>query len=200
MSVMHSTALWTHAWASALPVWQAAVRQSGWHPVVAAAATAAISLLCLAAGRSAHAAGHAGVIWFMAVATLLLLALNTLFTFDLLVVGLMRGVARATGWYEARRDVQALALVAIGTAGLATWGALRHRRVLAAPATRWLLTGLAVLAGLATLRAVSLHATDGLLNTRLAGLTVGRLSEALGLGLMATGAWCELRGPCAARA
>lgn len=200
MPVMHSTDLWTNAWASALPVWHAGVRQSGWHPVAAAAAMAAIALLCLAAGRSARAAGHPSLIWFMAVAALLLLALNTLFTFDLLVVGLMRGVARASGWYEARRDVQTVSLVAIGTVGLATWGALCHRRVLAAPATRWLLTGLAVLAGLATLRAVSLHATDELLNTRLAGLTVGRLSEALGLGLMATGAWCELRDPCTARA
>jgi hypothetical protein len=200
MLVMQSTDQWINAWASALPVWQGAVRQSGWHPMVAAAATAAIALLCLAAGRSARAAGHASVIWFMAVATLVLLALNTLFTFDLLVVGLMRGVARASGWYEARGEVQAVALVAIGTAGLATWGALRHRRVLAVPATRWLLTGLAVLAGLATLRAVSLHATDELLNTRLAGLTLGRLVDALGLGLMATGAWCELRDPCSARA
>jgi hypothetical protein len=190
---MSSTDLWTHAWFSALPLWRAAVRQSGWHPVVAAAAYAAVALLCLAARRSAHTCGAHSRPWTaVAAAALLLFAMNTLFAFDLLFVELMRCVSRASAWYEARRGVQILVLVAAAAAGLASWGALLHRLPLAAPSDRWLLAGVSVLAGLAVLRAVSLHATDELINARLAGLTVGRLLDALGLGLVATGAWCEL--------
>lgn len=190
---MNSNDLWTQAWGAALPVWQAAVRQPGWHPVAAAAADAAVALLCLAAGRSAHTGGAHSPAWTVAAAALLLLALNTLFAFDLLFVELLRGVARASGWYAARRAVQTGALVVGAAAGLATWGALRHRLALAAPVDNCLPAGLALLASVAVLRAVSLHATDELLATRLAGLTLGRLIDALGLGLVATGAGCELR-------
>lgn len=193
MPVMHSTDLWTTALAGALPVWEAAVRQSGWHPVAAAAAQAAVALLCLTARHSARRHGEASPAWTVIAAALLLLAMNTLFAFDLLFIEWLRGIARASGWYDARRGLQAMALVAVGSAGVATWGPLRQRLALAAPVSPWLLTGLAVLAALATLRLVSLHRTDELINTRLAGLTLGRLVDALGLGLVASGAWRELR-------
>lgn len=193
MPVMHSTDLWTTALAGALPVWEAAVRQSGWQPVAVAAAQAAVALLCLTARRCARRKGEASPAWTTATATLLLLAMNTLFAFDLLFIEWMRGVARASGWYDTRRGLQALALVSVGVAAVAAWGPLRHRLALAAPVSPWLLTGLAGLAALATLRLVSLHATDELIHTRLAGLTLGRLVDALGLGLVASGAWRGLR-------
>ncbi len=186
---MHSTDLWTNAWTAALPVWQAAERLSGWHPVAAAIAHAAVALLCLTAGHSARASGTPDPVWPIAAGALLLLAVNTLFALDLLGIEVLRGVARASGWYAARREVQAVVLVAIGLAAVAVWTLTRHWRAPAAPGTPWLLAGLAVLVGLATLRLVSLHATDELINSRLAGLSLGRLVDALGLGLVAAGAW-----------
>jgi len=190
---MDSTDLWTNAWTAALPAWQAAVRLSGWHPVATAMAHAALALLCLAAGRSARASGTPNPTWPIAAGALLLLAVNTLFALDLLGIEVLRGVARASGWYAARREVQAVVLVAIGLAAVAVWTITRHRPASAAPGTPWLMAGLAVLSGLATLRLVSLHATDELINSRLAGLSLGRLVDALGLGLVAAGAWRGLR-------
>jgi len=199
---MYSAELWTNAWTAALPAWQAAVRLSGWHPVVAAVAHASVALLCVAAGQSARAGGAPGPFWPIVGGALLLLAVNTLFAFELLSIEVLRSVARTSGWYAARRDVQAVALVAIGTAAmaaLAVWTLMRHPRAATAPGTQRSLAsfaglaGLALLAGLATLRMVSLHATDELINSRLAGLSLGRLIEALGLGLLAARAWSELR-------
>ena len=83
--------------------------------------------------------------------------------------------------------------VAIGLAAVAVWTLKRHSHASAAPGTPWLLAGLAVLGCLATLRVVSLHATDELINSRLAGLSLGRLIDAVGLGLVAAGAWRGLR-------
>ncbi len=192
MPVMHATDPSTNAWAAALSVWEAAVRHSGWHPVLAAAAHVAIALLCLAAGRSARCADDASPIWSIAAAVLLLLAMNTLFAFDLLLIALVRDVARTSGWYEGRRELQAMALGVAAAAGVAAWVYWRQRLRLVAPVSRSVPAGLALLAGLAALRFVSLHATDELISNRLAGLTVGRLIEVLGLGLMATGIWREL--------
>lgn len=197
---MHSTDLWTNAWTAALPAWQAAVRLSGWHPVLAATAHAAVALMCLAAGRSARAGGRPNPTWPIAAGAMLLLAVNTLFALDLLGIEVLRGVARASGWYAARREVQVVALVATGMVAVAIWTHTRHRRASTTPGTPWLVAGLGVLVGLATLHAVSLHATDELINSRLVGLSLGLLVDALGLGLMAASAWCELRDPCAARA
>lgn len=156
-------------------------------------AHASVALLCLAAGQSARAGGRPVPIWRIAAGALLLLAVNTLFALDLLGIEVLRGVARASGWYAARREVQVVALVATGMAVMAAWTHTRHWRVSVAPGTPWLAAGLAVLAGLATLRLVSLHATDELINSRLAGLSLGRLVDALGLGLVAAGAWRGLR-------
>ena len=177
------------------------MRQRGWHPVLAAAAQAVVAVLCLVAGRSARAVGDSRPVWRVAAAMLLLLAMNSLCAFDLVFIELMRGIARTAGWYESRRGLQIAALVALGAAGVAAWSLWRQRpaplalAVGAAPAARWGLAGLAVLATLTVLRVVSLHGADDILNARLAGLTVGRLINALGLTLVATGAWQEIRTP-----
>lgn len=199
MPSMPSNDPFTTAWATALPVWEKAVGLSGWHPVAAATAQAAVALLCLTARDHGRRHGEASPAWTMAAAALLLLAINTLLAFDLLFVVWMRGVARALGWYEARRGLQVLALVAIGMAAVAAWKPLRLWLAQAEPVSPRLLAGLALLLALAALRLVSLHATDVFINTTLAGLTLGRLVEALGLGLVASGAWQRLREPRAAR-
>lgn len=200
MPVMHSIELWTEAWTAALPLWLAAVRRTGGNPMTVAAAQSATAVLCLLAGRAGRNAGAreaaVGPWWTPAGAALLLLALNTLFSLDLLLVELLRGVARGAGWYEARRSLQVAALLVLAGAGLlawarwARWAALRVRPT---PGQHALFTGLALLAGVAALRAVSLHATDEWLATRLAGLSLGRGLEALGLGLAAFAAVRALR-------
>ena len=60
-------------------------------------------------------------------------------------------------------------------------------------AGRWGLIGLLLLAATNVLRFFSHHDTDGLLHARRAAVSVGRLIEALGLGMTACGALRSLR-------
>lgn len=194
MPGMNSPALWIEAWQAALPVWGHAVRHAGWHPALVAVAQATAGLLCLAIGRAGQAAVGAVLVWQAAAAALLLLALNTLFALDLLAVQVLRNLALLQGWHDHRRQLQVLVLAGLGL--LALQAALHLGRQLdwRADGLRWLVPGLVVLVVLAVLRGVSLHGTDAVLHGRIAGVSIGRLLDALGLALVAAGVASALRG------
>ena len=190
---MNSSSLWTDAWQTAMPVWSQVLRQAGWHPVLVAAVQAATGLLCLAIGRAGHAADGASLVWHASAVALLLLALNTLFALDLLAVQVLRHLAHLQGWRGGRRRIQALVLVLLGVSALVATLRLAQRVDLFVGALRWLVPGVALLLTVAALRAVSLHGTDALLQVRLAGISAGRLLDALGLTLVAIGIATALR-------
>lgn len=193
MPGMNSPALWTEAWQAALPVWGHAVRHAGWHPLLVAAAQSTAGLLCLAIGRAERAADGAVLVWNAAAVTLLALALNTLFALDLLAVQVLRNLAHLQGWHDSRRQVQAVVLALLGMLALKAALHLGQRIDLRADGLRWLVPGLVVLVVLAVLRGVSLHVTDAFIQGRLAGMSVGRLLDALGLALVVGGMASALR-------
>lgn len=199
MRGMNSLASWNAVGSGAWSQWQAALADTGWHPMAMALAQSGVALVSLAAAR--HAAQPA--LWRRSAGLLLVLALASLLSLDLLLVELARALAHAGGWYGARRSWQALALVLLAVLGLAMLaqagrvpGGLRPWPGTPIPTVgpeRWLPVGLGVVLAVTALRLVSLHDTDALLGLRVSGWSVGRLLE--GAGLLVIGgraAWLVL--------
>lgn len=176
-----SAGTWTLALGAAWPAWQQAIGQQGWQAGLVGLAYGSVGLLCAARGHaSRHAFGH-GLAWKGAAVALIAIALTGWLAVDRLLVGVMRHVALAQGWYAERRAWQGVVITLCGIAAVAALRAAKPRLASADAATRWAATGLGLVLAVALLRGVSLHATDLWLQTRLAGLSVGRWVEALGL-------------------
>ena len=180
--------IWQDAFDSAWPQWEAVLRHIGWHSMLVAAGYALAGTFCCASGLATRRDGGSGGAWFLAAGLLALIGANALFRVDLLVIFLLREVARIQGWYEQRRDSQLLALGALAVAGLLALGWLRTRlrAVWSRGATAVL--GVSLLVGVAALRAISFHDTDRAFDVHLLGVSTGRLLEFAGLGLTAAGA------------
>lgn len=114
-----------------------------------------------------------------------------------LILDALRGLAHDAGWYDSRRGVQLLVIVAMTMAVGAVLAA-------SAPCTpRWSTTSfrvpaaLIVLLGFVAVRGASLHAVDAALASELWSLPLG---QALELGGIAWVAWVVVAGrdrPCA---
>jgi hypothetical protein len=185
--------MWQEAFASACPQWAVSVRHAGWHHVLMAAGYAIASWLCVVSALMTRRADGDGGAWFAAAALLALLGINALLQFDLLLVQVLRAVARLQGWYQSRREWQFALLGLLSTGGLVALGWLRTRLH-----ARWsdcspAVLGLALLVALAAVKAVSFHDTDAALGLRLAGVSLGRLAELAGLVLTVAGALRWLR-------
>lgn len=195
MRGMNFTNVTSPDWTSAWEHWHLALATAGWHPWAVAALQVTVAGLCFAVARQAVQAR----VWRRSALLLLLLSVSTLFALDVLAVELARVAARQAGWYGARRTLQmavlgALALAAVWAISAAALEAPKPRRaalrtwpgaVPFAPVNeRWVEFGMALLLTLALLRFVSLHATDAWLGLRWAGLSLGRVLEGVGLGLV----------------
>ena len=127
------------------------------------------------------------VFWLLTAALLLAMGIARLTELSSLVAEAGRSEARETGWYEARRPVQATAVGALATAWLVMvflviWRVPQRRR-------RYVPTALAVLTLVcfAGIRAISLHHVDTLLYNRpLHGVRLAGALELCGLGLTLT--------------
>jgi hypothetical protein len=180
--------VWQQAFSSASPQWEAVVRHTGWLSLLVAAGYALAGVLCWASGLATRRDGGNGGAWFLTAGLLALIGANALARVDLLVIYVLREVAHAQGWYEHRRDGQFLAVSALAAAGLLALGWLRTRLQAVWSRCADAVLGVGLLATLAALRAVSLHATDLALNMHVLGISTGRLLEFAGLGLTASGA------------
>jgi len=176
--------------AEATRLWQQGMVHAGWHPVLVAALYLALAWRCLRHAHIAKIAQMPDAVWQTGALLLLLLAVNTMLHLDLWAAQVLRLMAQAQGWYGARRTLQHLAL-ALLLAALSVLGqrAYRRRKVDLWPGLA-ATVGLVALLLLTMLRAVSAHATDAVLNLRLAGLSVGRVVELIGIGLV----WWGTRG------
>ena len=132
-------------------------------------------------------------LWLLATGLLCVLAANTVLQAEVWLTHTLRALAQAAGWYEARRPWQYLATVGLvllvfaGTRRLGA-GLANHESY-----SVLLSLGMALLLLLMSLRAVSAHATDALLGLRWMGLSLNRLCELTGLGLVLLGSWRSLQ-------
>jgi hypothetical protein len=156
---------------------------------------AACALACLTAGRIGFGDSNGRVtsrpwtFWNCTTILLLLLAFNAILQLDQEFVVWARNVAKSGGWYPWRRPLQIAVLSALAC-GAATLIALANQynwhphfstsRAIAG-------CGLFILLTLLSFRFVSWHYTDQLLNSRLSNFRIGRLTELLGLVVVATG-------------
>jgi len=145
------------------------------------------ALLALTAGRSVTAKRER-TFWHIAAAVLLLLGLNKQLDIQMLLTDAARSFARDGGWYEQRRIVQGVFLLAmaLGTAGAAVlltlWlhGLARMAKVAA--------TGLMLLMGFVLLRAAAFHHIDAWVTVNVAGLRSGWWLELAGIALIGASA------------
>ncbi|MFZ4624353.1 MAG: hypothetical protein ACOYNF_08980 [Rhodoferax sp.] len=168
-------------------LWQQGIVHAGWHQVLVALLYLVLAWRCLSNAHMAKITQAPGAVWQTGAVLLLLLAANTLAHLDVWVGQVLRLTAHAQGWYGERRTLQyivlALLLAALWGLGQRVYRRLQVDELPGLAAT----VGLVALLLLALLRAVSAHATDAVLNLRLAGLSMGRVLEFIGLGLVLWG-------------
>lgn len=177
----------------AAPVWEQAVVQVSWHHAFIAAAYLGAAWLCLLNGHIARGCGEAHLGWYLALALLCALGANTVLSGDVFMTHFVRAAVKLHGWYGERRPAQYLALGALALVLVMASGWLRARLTDVDVASTVVALGLTALLLLFCLRAVSGHATDVVINLRLAGVSVGRLLELAAIGLVLHGALRCLR-------
>ncbi len=159
----------------------------GWVTVGAYALAALLAARNLAAARRAAAPT---AFWWVLLALLLLLGVNKQLDLQTWFGQTGRDMARAQGWYEQRRGVQALFVVLLcGGAATLLLAARRHWGAQWAE-YRWVFGGLLMLAVFVVIRAASFHHTDELIGVSLGTTTAGRALEVAGVALIA---WACLR-------
>ncbi|MHC4470053.1 MAG: hypothetical protein ACYS99_03735 [Planctomycetota bacterium] len=175
----------------------------GWVTVGAYLATAA---LCLRSGRSLRTSlppsEGSRPVWFCyaLAAVMVLLGVNKQLDLQSWLTQTGASLARAQGWYEQRRLVQAVfvaVLVAVGTVVLlllVLWTRGHRRRFALA------LIGVTLLGCFIAIRASSFHRVDEMLGWRPAGLKLNWILEIGGIGLVAAGAVWGRAGSGASRA
>jgi len=154
----------------------------------------AVAVLCIVADQYALSANPRPVVnnrlWRWCAALLLLLALADWLHAEYTLVDWLRDTARGEGWYALRRPAQLLILaLALPVVILAN---LRLLRLVScghsASAQKTAIFGMSLLLALLSLRLVSLHYTDQLLNAHLLGASVGRWLGLAARALIAVGA------------
>lgn len=157
----------------------------------------AVSAVCMLAETSGKASGESssntGGLWRSLTALLWLMATNILIQGDLWFISWMRDVSRAGGWYEVRRPLQAvtLAILAVGSVVVFDRKARSSKQVKSVwlpVADRLAGGGMLLLLLIVSLRFISLHQTDQVINMSVAGPSLGRWVEMVGLVLVGVGA------------
>lgn len=146
-----------------------------WLVVASYLAGAAAAFL---AGRST--VGRDARFWYVAALLLVLLGLNKELDLQSQLTESTRALARETGWYEQRRQSQALFLAALGIGGLAAVALLAGWLRRSPRAVKVAAAGIVILLAFVFIRAASFHHLDE-------WVTVN-------IGFMRSGWWLELAG------
>ena len=177
------------------------------HSVLVAFLFVAVGALCLLAdifGDSVEVSPALGLgmgmgtgLWRWHTVLLWLMATNSLIQGDVLFVIWMREVSQAGGWYDLRRPLQVATLVALMTVSAVAFKTMSPTSLWAQAerlpmADKLAMSGMALLLLVLSLRFVSLHYTDQVINLRLAGPSLGRWLEMAGLVLVGSGAFWRL--------
>jgi hypothetical protein len=145
-------------------------------------------------GLSTHTVIRPGVanakaLWRVCACVCACIALSAALDLDSRLLSWLRTTAKISGWYEWRRPIQAMALMA---GGVCLWISLRAMLALKPHQARWprsssvALMACLILASLWWSRLVSWHSMDAWMNWRLYGVSLGR--------------WIELSALCTAGA
>lgn len=180
----------------AAPIWQQAVVQLSWWHGLMAGAYGVAAWLCYLNGRFANEVMGSCLMWCAAATLMCMLGVNVLLQGDVFVTQMCRALAKFQGWYEYRRELQytVVGLIALMVPGLG-WLLFQRMAQLAQGDSGLASGGLLVLLVLIAVRMVSAHGTDVLINMRLAGFSVGRLLELVGLAAVIVGALRSLSQP-----
>lgn len=159
----------------------------GWVTVAAYGVTAA---LCGAAARRAGTNGEGRVVafWVALTALYVVLGINKQLDVQSLITEVGRINARAWGWYEHRRTVQALIIVALGLVGAAGVTALAWTAPWRSNERTLALIGTALLVVFVLARATSFSRMDQLIGTEWLGLRANWLLELPGILVTGAGA------------
>ena len=132
-------------------------------------------------------------LWFIFAIALALLGINKQLDLQSLMTDIARASALEHGWYQNRRDVQRLFIVAVFFSALvaATSLLFYFRKVLFKHGLA--IIGFCFLLAFIFIRATSFHASDILIHSRLAGLKINWLLECGGLLLILVNEWLLLK-------
>ena len=155
-----------------------------WFVVVSYFAGAAVAFV---AGRSA-AAGRDARFWYAAAILLVLLGLNKELDLQSLLTDSARSLTHATGWYEQRRLLQALFLVALGLAALGMVAMLARWLRRSPRPVKIAATGIVLLLAFILIRAASFHHLDQWVTVEIGVLRSGWWLELAGIAVIALSA------------
>ncbi len=152
----------------------------GWFTVVAYAVAALLAWRAWSAGRQR--------VWLAVAVGMVLLCLNKQFDLQSLFTDIGREFARYGGWYEDRRKVQKVFVIAVlAGAGLSgAWFLWRFRAFLAGH--KLLATGMFLLLTFIVVRAISFHHVDVFLKSGVAGVRMNWVLELGGILIVAVAA------------
>jgi hypothetical protein len=152
----------------------------GWLTV---AAYAAAALFCWRAHLGGARAERRA--WLGLALLMVFLAVNKQLDLQSLMTAVGRDMAKAQGWYERRRPIQALFIIAMAGAGLVGLGILLRSYRRASLALQGALAGAAVLFVFILIRASSFEKMDLFINSHLAGVRANHAMEVGGIGIIA---------------
>ncbi len=175
--------------------WQASIAKADMADWVTVAAYLA------AAWLSARAAGHATfkqethemLFWRFTAVLLVLLGINELLDLQTLLTSAGRAYAKSSGWYEERRQVQYVFVIALAVAAVVGAAALLWLTRQMNWAVRIALAGLVFIGQFVLLRAASFHHLSDILGRGLPAFNLGSVQEMAGILIVAAAAWFYAR-------
>ena len=168
--------------------WLPLLQNISWTQYGFALAYLLCSWMCVVSGSGSYQAGEKAGGWFLASFVLLMMAVESVLQLNNLLVMLMRGYARAEGWYGERRYWPAIVVGGVITLALVIVLWLRKRQQEEWHLQGNVVFGMSVLVVLELMRNISLHQVDAFLNFPLgAGIRLERVIESLGLVLVLIG-------------
>jgi hypothetical protein len=168
----------------------------GWITVLAYFSAA---LLCAAAQRRDPAGPRPRHFWLAVAVLLVLLGINKQLDLQSLFTQVLRDRAKAHGWYEQRRELQALFIFAIAAIGAAFFAALPYVMRHQPRARNVTLAGLIFLYCFILVRASSFHHVDWALSQTFFCIRLNWILELGGIIIAAAGALFVLRRSRATR-
>jgi hypothetical protein len=129
-----------------------------------------------------------GQFWCLAAMLLVALGINELLDLQTLVTEIIRAQAKASGWYEERREAQHAFVLSLAAASVLTAGGLLWLTRREALSVRLALVGLISIGSFVLLRAASFHHADHFLGRGAVTFNWGSILELAGIAIVATGA------------
>ncbi|MBB3693409.1 isopropylmalate isomerase [Sphingomonas sp. BK580] len=164
----------------------------GWITVLAYPVAA---LLCAAAQRRDGAGPRPRFFWLWLAVLLVLLGINKQLDLQSLFTQVLRDRAKAHGWYERRREFQALFIFVIAGIGAALLAALPYVMRHQPRARNIALAGLVFLYGFILVRASSFHHVDWALSQTILCVRLNWILELGGILIAAAGAMTVSQNP-----